>query len=366
MSFYEQIDKYKKFDFNGFFERLSDKDIISAAGKSRLTETDYLTLLAPAAEKYLEELAVKAHRLTIQHFGRVVFLFTPLYLANFCENFCVYCGFNKGNRIERKKMSLAEVEAEAKAISATGLKHILILTGESREYSPVSYLKECVGVLKKYFSSVSIEVYPLTEREYADLGSAGADGMTMFQEVYDETAYARFHPAGPKSNYRYRLEAPERACRSGLRTVNVGALLGLHDWRREAFFTGLHAAWLQKKFLDVEVSISLPRMRPHIGGIGPVEEVTDKSLVQFMLAYRLFMSRGGITISTREKPEFRDRLIKLGTTRMSAGSSTAVGGRTFAGTTSQFEISDERSVPEMAETIYKMGYQPVYKDWQQI
>lgn len=363
MSFYHRIDKYKNFDFDGFFNQISDKNIICVINKSNLTETDYLTLLAPRAEKYLEHMAVKAQRLTIQHFGRVIFLFTPLYLANYCDNYCVYCGFNKGNRIERKKLSMTELEAETRAIASTGLKHILILTGESREASPVSYLQECVGVLKKYFTSVSIEVYPLEESEYADLVRAGVDGMTMFQEVYDETAYARFHPAGPKSNYRFRLDAPERACRSGMRTVNVGALLGLHDWRREAFFTGLHAAWLQKYYPELEVSISVPRMRPHVGGIGPVEEVSDRNLVQYMLAYRLFMPRGGITISTREKPEFRNRLIRLGTTRMSAGSSTAVGGRTIEGTASQFDISDDRSVSEMAGVIYEAGYQPVYQDW---
>jgi 2-iminoacetate synthase len=268
--------------------------------------------------------------------------------------------------LERKKLSLAELEEEAKVISGTGLKHILILTGESRQMSPVSYIRDCVAVLKKYFTSISIEVYPLEESEYAELISAGVDGLTIYQEVYDEKVYAELHPAGPKRNYRFRLEAPERACRAGIRTVNVGALLGLHNWREEAFFSGLHANYLQNKFPDIEVSISPPRMRPHLGGIGPRVEVSDKNLVHYMLAFRLFMPRGGITISTRERAELRNHLIKLGATKMSAGSCTAVGGRTGRESTGQFEISDGRSVAEMSSMIYSLGYQPVYKDWQMI
>ncbi|MCL6560115.1 MAG: 2-iminoacetate synthase ThiH [Firmicutes bacterium] len=364
MGFYEEYRRYKDFDFEGFFAGLTDADIVRTIGKSRLKTLDYLVLLSPAAEKHLEEIAQKAYRLTVQHFGRTILLYTPLYLSNYCVNRCVYCGFRRGNDLERKKLTLAEVEAEAKMIAATGLKHILILTGESRKESPVSYIKECVQILKKYFTAISIEVYPLKEEEYAELIAAGVDGLTIYQEVYDEKVYAEMHPPGPKRNYRFRLEAPERACRAGMRAVNVGALLGLHDWRTEAFFTGLHADYLQKEFPDVEVSISPPRMRPHLGGFPPRVKVTDKNLVQYMVAFRLFMPRGGITISTRERAEFRDRLVRLGATRMSAGSCTAVGGRTSGEATGQFEISDERNVAAMAKMLYEQGYQPVYKDWQ--
>lgn len=366
MSFYEVLREYENFDFERFFERIRKADIKRIITKSRLSSLDYLALLAPAAEECLEEMAQRAHRLTVQHFGRVIFLYTPIYLANYCVNQCVYCGFRAQNSLDRKKLSPAEVEDEAKIIAATGLKHILVLTGESRKDSPVSYIRDCVEVLKKYFTSISIEIYPLQAEEYAELITAGVDGLTIYQEVYDQEVYADLHPAGPKRDYRYRLEAPERACRAGIRTVNAGALLGLNHWRSEAFFTGLHADYLQNSFPEVEVSISPPRMRPHLGGFQPRVNVSDKNLVQYILAFRLFMPRGGITISTRERPELRDRLVRLGATRMSAGSCTAVGGRTGQESTGQFEISDERNVVEMAGMLYDQGYQPVYKDWQMI
>ena len=366
MSFYEICQKYDGFDFEAFFQRITDFDIKRIIAKNRLGELDYLALLSPVAERHLEEIAQRAHRLTIQHFGRVILLYTPMYLSNYCVNRCLYCGFQVHNKLERKKLTPAEVEREAEIISSTGLKHILVLTGESRRESPVSYIKECVDILKKYFTSISIEIYPLEESEYAELVSVGVDGLTIYQEVYDKTLYAELHPAGPKRNYRFRLEAPERGCRAGMRTVNVGALLGLNQWRTEAFFTGLHADYLQSTFPDVEVSISPPRMRPQLGGFPPRVEVTDKNLVQYMIAFRLFMPRGGITVSTRERAELRDRLVKLGATKMSAGSCTAVGGRSNSESVGQFEISDERSVVEMAGMIYSQGYQPVYKDWQAI
>ncbi|MFZ5646983.1 MAG: 2-iminoacetate synthase ThiH [Bacillota bacterium] len=366
MSFYNEIEKYERFDFEGFFQKITDNDVVRAINKSRLCETDFLALLSPRAEDHLEEMAQRAHRLTVQHFGRVIMLYTPLYLSNYCVNHCVYCGFQVHNRLERKKLTPEEVEREAGIIASTGLKHILILTGESRKDSPVSYIGECVKALKKYFTSISIEVYPLEQEEYMDLVNAGVDGLTIYQEVYDREVYGDLHPAGPKRNYRFRLEAPERACRAGVRSVNVGALLGLHHWRTEAFFTGLHANYLQNTYPDVEVGISPPRMRPHLGGFQPREKVTDKNLVQYMLAFRLFMPRGGITISTRERKELRDHLIRLGATRMSAGSCTSVGGRSDNQSTGQFEISDHRSVAEMARAIYSHGYQPVYKDWQMI
>lgn len=364
MSFYDERKKYEKFDFDGFFEQVTDADVRRAINSDRLTPLDYLTLLSPRAEAHLEEIAQKAHRLTVQHFGRVILLFTPIYVANYCTNQCLYCGFKATNRLERKKLTPAGVKEEAGIIAATGLKHILLLTGESRGKSPVSYIRECVEILKKYFTSIGIEVYPLEEEEYRELVEAGVDGFCMYQEVYDEDVYARLHPAGPKRNYRYRLEAPERACRAGMRTVNIGALLGLHEWRAEAFFTGLHADYLQRAYPEVEISISPPRMRPELGGFEPPVKVTDRNLVQYILAFRLFMPRGGVTISSRERAELRDNLIRLGVTRMSAGSNTAVGGRSHPEAVGQFEISDGRSVAEMAAMIYSQGYQPVYKDWQ--
>ena len=260
---------------------------------------------------------------------------------------------------------MEEVEKEARSIAATGLKHILILTGESREQTPVSYIKDCVEVLKKYFTSISIEVYPLETEEYEELYQAGVDGMTIFQEVYNEEVYSNLHLKGPKRNYRYRLDAPERACQAAMRSVNIGALLGLDNWRKEAFFTGLHARYLQDKFGDTEIGLSFPRIRPHTGTFQPSYQVSDKNLVQVILATRLFMPRAGITISTRERAEFRENLIGLGVTRMSAGSSTEVGGYGLTEKTQgQFAISDDRSVGEIKAMIYSKGFQPVFKDWQ--
>ncbi|MDW7675935.1 MAG: 2-iminoacetate synthase ThiH, partial [Bacillota bacterium] len=324
----------------------------------------FLALLSPKAESHLEEMAQKALRLTVQHFGKVIFLYTPLYLANYCVNECVYCSFSIKNKITRKQLSMEEVEQEAKTIAQSGIRHILILTGESRKKSSIDYLKGCVEVLKKYFSSIAIEIYPLTELEYGDLINSGVDSLTIYQEVYDESAYDQLHIKGPKKDYRFRLDAPERACKAKMRAVNIGSLLGLENWRKEAFSTGLHAHYLQNNYIDTEISLSLPRIRPHLGQFHPKSVVDDKSFVQILLAYRLFLPRAGITVSTRESAEFRDNLMKLGVTKMSAGSSTEVGG--YSGEDSdqgQFDISDERSVEEMRKAIYGHGYQPVFKDW---
>lgn len=367
MSFYEKYLKYKDFDFDGFFENITDEHIQSIINKERLTELDYLALMSHKAARFLEPLAQKAKKLTIQHFGKVIFLYTPLYLANYCVNQCVYCGFNITNKITRKKLTMDEVEKEAKIISSTGLRHILILTGESRKETPVEYIRQCVEILRNYFRSISIEIYPLETEEYKELIDAGVDGLTIYQEVYNQETYKDLHLKGPKQDYRYRLDAPERACMASMRSVNVGALLGLDDWRKEAFFTGIHADYLQNKYLDTEVSVSLPRMRPHCGTFKPKYEVQDKDLVQIMLAYRLFMPRIGITVSTRECSELRDNLIGLGVTKMSAGSCTEVGGHALDDRSEgQFDINDTRTVEEMKEMIYKKGYQPVFKDWQAI
>ncbi|RKD23686.1 tyrosine lyase ThiH [Caminicella sporogenes DSM 14501] len=364
MSFYYEYIKYNNFDFENFFKHVTDSDILKIIDKDKLDKYDFLTLLSPTAQKFIEKIAQKSHKLTIQHFGKTILLYTPMYLANFCVNKCSYCGFNVSNKITRKKLSTEEIETEAKAISSTGLRHILILTGESRTHTPPSYIINAVNILKKYFDSISIEIYPLTEKEYKEVIDNGVDGLTIYQEVYDENIYDKVHVSGPKKNYRFRLDAPERACKSKIRNVNIGALLGLNDWRKEAFFTGLHAKYLYDKYSDVEISISLPRIRPHIGNFNDIYEVDDKSLVQILLAFRLFIPRIGINISTREPQNLRDNLIPLGVTKMSAGVSTKVGGHSSTDKTeSQFDISDKRSVKEMMNVISARGYQPVLKDW---
>jgi 2-iminoacetate synthase len=368
MSFYNELERYREFDFQAFFNQVTEARVEAALAREKLSENDFLVLLSPAASPYLEQMARKAHKLTSQYFGRTIQLFIPLYISNFCANECVYCGFHRGNEIRRRKLSLAEIEAEAKAIAATGMRHLLLLTGEAPAITPINYLEDAVRLLKKYFASVSIEIFPMDEEDYQRLRLAGVDGLTLYQEVYDQDRYGLVHKAGRKTDYRYRLDAPERGARAGFRMVNVGPLLGLGEVRSEVFFSGLHAKYLDDNYLQTEVSLSLPRMNPAEGNYHAEFEADDRSFVQFMTALRCFLPRAGITVSTRESAALRDKLIRLGATRFSAGSCTGVGGygeRQETGTP-QFEITDERNVDEVVKAIRDAGYQPVYKDWDMI
>lgn len=368
MSFYSVIEKYDGFDFKEFFSRVTDGDIQRILGKERLSELDFLTLLSDRALDYLEPMAQKARALTVQHFGRVIQLFIPLYISNYCSNECTYCGFNLTNGIKRQKLTLEEIEEEAQAIASTGMQHLLFLTGEAKSVTPMDYLVQAVEVMKKYFASVSIEVFPMDVAEYRVLKQAGVDGLVLYQEVYDRNIYKKVHLRGQKVDYRYRLDAPERGAKAGFRYVNIGALLGLGEKRSEAFFAGLHGKYIEDNYLDTEVAFSLPRLNPAEGDFSPEVTVDDRSFVQFLTALRLFMPRAGISVSTRESAAFRDNLIPLGVTRYSAGSRTGVGGYAKPDPTGtpQFEITDERSVEEVAAAIIQHGYQPVYKDWDRI
>lgn len=369
MSFYDTYLGYKDFDLAGALKSVRLEDLSTCLNKDKLTLADFVNLISFMAEERLEEMAQKAKKITLRHFGRTIQLYTPIYLSNYCSNECSYCGFNIHNRITRKKLNSEELEAEARFIYDLGLRHILILTGESRQESGLEYILNCINILKKYFSSISVEIYALTENEYADLVKSGVDGLTIYQETYNRTVYNKVHLSGPKKDFRFRLEAPERAGVSGIRSINIGALLGLSDWRKEIFLLGLHAGYLQNNFSDAEISVSLPRLRPQTGDFIPNFEISDKNLVQAILALRLFLPRLGITISTRESPDLRENLLGLGVTRMSAGSTTHVGGHTMdysfenSGYSSQFEINDKRSVLQIQEMIKSKGYQPVLKDW---
>ena len=365
MSFAPVCTAWNKVSFEERFGAVVEGDVVRALDKESLDEGDLLALLSPAAASHLEAMAQKASRLTAQHFGRTIQLFTPLYLSNHCANQCVYCGFNVKNDIPRTQLEPAQLEEEARAIAATGLKHLLILTGEARAKASPEYLDGCMAVLRKHFPSVSIEIYAMAEDEYARLVDQGVDGLTIYQETYDESLYAKLHPRGPKKDFRYRLDAPERGCRAGMRVVNVGALLGLGQWRSDAFITGLHAAYLQSRYPEVDIAVSLPRMRPHAGEFQPTSIVSDRDMVQIMLAVRLFLPRVGITVSTRESAEFRENILPLGVTKMSAGVTTAVGGHSQDGDkVGQFDICDERTVEEMCAALKKRGFQPVFKDWE--
>lgn len=367
MSFWEELQAYDEFDFAGFLRRTGPEDVRRALACKNRRPLDLLTLLAPAAVDYLEETAHSAQGVTRRNFGNIILLYTPLYLANHCVNHCRYCSFNAGRRFDRRRLSTAEIRKEAEVIAGRGFQDLLVLTGESRAVTPVSYLEEALGILKEYFSALGLEIYPLSTEEYRRLLKAGADYLTIYQEVYNREVYAYMHPQGPKRDYLYRLHAPERAAAAGMRGLAIGALLGLDDWRREAFFTGLHAAYLQRKFPRVEVGVSVPRVCPNVGGFVPPVKVGDPELTQIILALRLFLPRAGISISTRERPWLRDHLIGLGVTRISAASVTSVGGHARpANGTEQFQPADGRTVEEIKARITACGYQPVYKDWHRL
>ena len=340
-------------------------DIPAILQKEKISENDFLALLSDAALPHLERMAAKAHALTIQHFGRTIQLYSPLYLSNYCANECTYCGFSMRNRSRRTTLTLDEVDANARTLSATGIRHILLLTGEAPKRTPLDYLIDCVAIVKRYFSSIGIEIHPLETHDYLALKEAGVDSQTIYQETYDQAIYRQVHLKGPKTDYRYRLATPERGAMAGFRSVNIGALFGLAEPLKDAFMAGLHAKYLQDKFPSVDVSLSLPRINPAEGSLQSWHRLPDNRFVQSILAYRLFLPHAGITLSTRESANFRENLIPLGITRMSAGSITRPGGYDGQkGGTEQFGISDSRSVQQMDAVIRKKGYEPVYKDWE--
>lgn len=345
--------------------RASEAHVLAALEKESLRPEDFLALLSPAAEPHLERMAQRAHALTLRYFGRAVNLFTPLYLSDYCTNQCRYCGFNAKNRLHRRHLSLEEAEAEARVIASTGLQHILLLTGDARKRSSPEYIAAVTRRIKPLFASVGVEVYSMSEEEYALLVRAGVDSMTMFQETYHPELYDWLHPAGPKRDYAFRLNAPERAARGGMRSLGLGALLGLDAFIHDAFATGLHAWWLLRTFPGVDVGLSIPRICPHEGQFDVPHAVGDRQFVQYVVALRCFLPRSPITCSSRESAFMRNHLVPLGITRVSAGVSTAVGGRATEGDeVGQFEITDHRSVREMTADLSSIGYQAVLKDWE--
>ena len=347
-------------------DSISTDQVQRALHKDSLSPTDFLALLSPCATEHLEAIAQRAHALTLQYFGHAVNLFTPLYISDVCTNQCRYCGFNARNQQKRTHLSPEAAAAEAKLLHDQGHRHLLLLTGDAPKLSSPAYLGEVVERIKPLFASVGIEVYALTEEEYAMLVAKGVDSMTMFQETYDPELYAWLHPAGPKHNYRFRLDAPQRAAQAGMRSVGVGALLGLTPFEQDTFATGLHAWWLERNYPGVDIGLSIPRICPHEGSFEVQHAVDDRHFVQYVMALRCFLPRCSITCSTRESAVMRDHLIPLGVTRVSAGVSTAVGGRATqeASPTGQFEITDHRSLPEMIAAIRAIGYQAVIKDWE--
>ncbi|MCI6832382.1 MAG: 2-iminoacetate synthase ThiH [Butyricicoccus sp.] len=357
-----------EFDYNSY----TAADVERALSHETCSVEDFKALLSPAAAPYLEQMARRAEAETRRHFGNTVYLFTPLYIANYCQNYCVYCGFNCYNNINRKKLSMEEIEHEMQVIASTGMEEILILTGESRKYSDVTYIGEAVKIARKYFRNIGIEIYPVNTDEYAYLHECGVDYVTVFQETYNPTHYETLHLLGHKRVWPYRFDAQERALRAGMRGVAFSALLGLDDFRKDALATALHVYLLQRRYPHAEFSLSCPRLRPIVNNdkINP-RDVGEKELCQVLCAYRIFLPYVGITVSSRESKEFRDGITKICATKVSAGVSTGIGdheakytGKEDTDTgDEQFEIDDNRSFDRMYQDLEDGGLQPVLNDY---
>lgn len=363
------ISAMNDYDYNSYTEA----DVVRALRHERCTAEDFKALLSPSAEPFLERMAEKARLETTKHFGNTVYLFTPLYIANYCENYCVYCGFNCYNDIRRMKLNTEQTEHEMKIIAESGMEEILILTGESRSQSGVEYIGEACKLARKYFRMVGLEIYPVNTEEYKYLHECGADYVTVFQETYDSRRYEELHLMGHKRVFPYRFEAQERALMGGMRGVAFSALLGLSDFRKDAFATAYHAYCLQRKYPHAEISLSCPRLRPIInnGGINPLD-VHEKQLCQILCAYRIFLPFCNITVSSRESESFRNGIAKICATKVSAGVSTGIGDHESKYTgkekgtaegDEQFEINDGRSFRQMYNDMSGEGLQPVLNDY---
>jgi 2-iminoacetate synthase len=357
------ISKMDAYDYNSYTE----SDVKKALAHDIRTPEDFAALLSPVALPHIEEMARLAQVETRKHFGDSVYLFTPIYIANYCDNYCIYCGFNCHNKIKRARLNAEEIEKEMKSIAKSGLEEILILTGESKKMSDVEYIGEACKIASKYFKLVGLEVYPMNTDEYKYLHSCGADYVTVFQETYHSDKYETLHLEGAKRIFPYRFNAQERAIRGGMRGVGFAALLGLDDFRKDAFATGMHAYLLQRKYPYAEIAFSCPRLCPIINNdkINP-KDVHELQLLQVITAYRLFMPFVNITISTRERAGFRDNVIGLAATKISAGVSTGIGSHgeeIKEKGDNQFEITDGRSVDEVYQAIREHGLQPVMNDY---
>lgn len=355
------------------YTKYTAKDVKAALEHETCSIEDFKALLSPAAEPFLEQMAIRARKETSKHFGNTVYMFTPLYIANYCENYCVYCGFNCYNHIHRMKLSMDQIEHEMKIIADSGMEEILLLTGESRGQSDVQYIGEACKLARKYFRMVGIEIYPVNTDEYRYLHECGVDYVTVFQETYDADKYETLHLFGHKRVWPYRFDAQERALRGGMRGVAFSALLGLSDFRKDALASALHVYYLQRKYPQAEMSLSCPRLRPIINNdkINPMD-VGEKQLCQVICAYRIFLPFVGITVSSRESARFRNGIVKIAATKVSAGVSTGIGDHEskYSGKASdgvqgdeQFEIDDGRSFGQMYDDIESQGLQPVLNDY---
>lgn len=365
MSFLDIVSEYSWGNIQNWMKNINDSDVRKVLNKkSVLTPKDFAVLISPAANKFLEEMAVRSVHLTRKRFGNAIQIFAPLYLSNECQNICTYCGFSLTNKIPRKTLSDQEILAEAEVLKSRGIEHVLLVTGEAQKTVGVEYIAHAIELLQPLFSNISIEVQPLEEEEYKFLITKGLYAVLVYQETYHKERYYLYHPKGKKSNFAYRLDTPDRLGKAGVHKIGIGALLGLEDWRVDSFFTAMHLDHLEKKYWQTKFSVSFPRMRPFEGGEFPVHEMSEKDLLQLIFAWRIFRENIELSLSTRERALFRNHVLSLGITSMSAASSTEPGG--YANPNShleQFEIDDDRSVEEISQLIQAKGLDPVFKDW---
>lgn len=364
MTFYNEIQKY---NWDKVSEQIYAKtalDVELALIKEKPDLNDFMALVSPAADPFLEQMAAKSKTLTQKRFGKTIQFYIPLYLSNSCANVCVYCGFNHKNKFERKILSASELLEEAKRIKALGFDHILLVTGEDNHKCGADYLNEMMAQIKDLFSLISIEVQPLKVDEYKKLTTQGLNTVYIYQETYNQVNYKSYHPSGKKSDYKYRIETPDRLGEAGVHKIGLGCLLGLEDWRVDSFFTALHLNYLEKKYWQTKYSISFPRLRPHAGQFEPNFAASQKDLAQLIFAYRIFNEQVELSLSTRESPKFRDNMIMLGATAYSAGSKTNPGGYSNENESlEQFSVHDDREPEQIEKVINEKGYEVVWKDW---
>jgi 2-iminoacetate synthase len=369
MNFLEIINKYEWSEIEKKISLQTEIDVENAISMSMqgvsLSENEFLALISLAAENYLEQMATLSKQKTQRRFGKTIQLYIPLYLSNYCTNNCIYCGFNAKNQIKRLKLADNEVLKEIEIIKKMGYEHILLVTGESSKQAGIDYLLNVVNLIKSDFSSISAEIQPLETEEYKQLISAGLNAVYIYQETYNQNRYNNYHLKGNKADFAYRLATPERLGKAGIYKIGLGALLGLENWRVEAFLMALHLKFLQKKYWKTKYSISFPRIRPHIGEFEPNFPVSDKEFAQLIWAFRLFDEDIEMALTTRESIDFRNNMLALGITSMSAGSKTDPGGyATHINELEQFSINDNRSAAELVKEIQNQNYQPIWKDWE--
>jgi len=367
MAFIDQIEKSDWNLIQASIYAKTEEDVRLALGKSKRDLEDFKALISPAAAPFLEQMAVLSHQLTQKRFGKTVQMYIPMYLSNECQNICTYCGFSLDNKLRRVTLTEQQILEEVRVIKSYGYDHILLVTGEANKTVGMDYFRKVLPLIRPHFSHISLEVQPLDQEEYEELAGLGVNTVLVYQETYHEENYKFHHPKGKKSHFGYRIETPDRLGRAGIYKMGLGVLLGLEDWRTDSFYCAMHLHYLERTYWKTKYSISFPRLRPYTGNLEPKVDMSDRELVQLICAYRIFNEEVELSISTRESEVFRNNIIRLGITSISAGSKTDPGGYASGmQALEQFEISDERSPAEIAEMIRQQGYEAVWKDWDEV